>query len=85
MRVADGKQGVYILDGDIVRFRLVNILTENDDYYIVSPQAPETDAFSDISDTSENSSADARTYYYLSLYDSVIVKGKSLFDGKIVG
>lgn len=82
LRVADGKQGVYILDGDIVRFRLVNILTENDDYYIVSPQAPETDAFSDAT---ENSSSDARTYYYLSLYDSVIVKGKSLFDGKIVG
>lgn len=79
LRIVDGEQGVYILNGDIVRFRRVNISFENDDYYIVSVKDPQEAASSEEEPTEENK------YSYIELYDSVIVKGKNLFDGKIVG
>ena len=80
LRIVDGEQGVYILNGDIVRFRRVNIFFENDDYYIVSVRDPREEAVSDEEEPSEQGK-----YPYIELYDSVIVKGKNLFDGKIVG
>lgn len=80
LRIVDGEQGVYIINGDIVRFRRVNIIFETDDYYIVSA--------TDLKKTSiqENPEEEMISKYpYISLYDSVIVKGKNLFDGKIAG
>ena len=79
LRIVNGKQGVYILDGDIVRFRLVQILFENEDSYIVSAEAPTASA-----DDTEGED-DRPVERYLSLYDSIIVSGKALFDGKTVG
>ena len=82
LRIVGGKKGVYILDGDIVRFRLVDILFENEDYYIVAPEAPKPDEAD--STTEAPTVSDGPVYRYLSLYDSVIVSGKDLFDGKII-
>ncbi len=65
----NGTQGVYILVGNIVEFREINIILKGDGYYIVAPQ-----------DTVN----DKNYYNKLGLYDSVIVSGKNLYDGKIV-
>ncbi len=78
LRVVDGKTGVYILDGDIVRFRLADVIFEDEDYYVISTESAKT------ADNQEDTE-DGKTYYYLTLYDNVIVSGKSLFDGKIIG
>ncbi len=80
IRIVKGQRGVYILNGDIVRFRLVDIIGENEDYYIVSAESSvlETD------DSTDQTQQENKTPY-IALYDSVIVKGKNLFDGKIVG
>ncbi len=77
LRVVDGINGVYILVGDVVRFRKVEILDEKDNYYIVRHYTAD-DAFEaadseTVSDGVEN----------ISLYDNIIVSGKELFDGKI--
>lgn len=80
IRIIDGKRGVYILSGDIVRFRLVDIIGENEDYYIVSAESPKSES-EDLQDETEH----IVQIPYLALYDNVIVKGKNLFDGKIVG
>lgn len=80
IRIIEGQQGVYILSGDIVRFRLVDIIGENEDYYIVSAESPKAEDDS-LSDETEQNVA----IPHLALYDNVIVKGKNLFDGKIVG
>ncbi len=80
LRIVDGNTGVYILDGDIVRFRTVNILADDEDYYIGDMKNPYLDE--DYVSTLEND--DKKLYKYLSLYDNIIVGGKSLFDGKIV-
>ncbi len=82
LRIVAGKKGVYILDGDIVRFRLVEIIFENEDYYIVASEPSVPDEADINTETPEVS--DEPTYKYLSLYDSVIVGGKDLFDGKII-
>lgn len=77
LRKLNGENGVYILVGDVVHYRSVEIIDETDNYYIV--------------DTGENAKAfeeaeDKKTQTKpLSLYDNVIVSGKELFDGKIVG
>ena len=76
--MVDGKTGVYILDGDIVRFRLADVIFEDEDYYVISTESAKT------ADNQEDTE-DGKTYYYLTLYDNVIVSGKSLFDGKIIG
>ncbi|MBR4979522.1 MAG: hypothetical protein IKX77_03120, partial [Clostridia bacterium] len=80
LRIVDGVTGVYILDGDIVRFRMVNILTTDEDYYIGDMNNPYLSEDYNPSESAE----DKKLYKYLSLYDNIIIGGKSLFDGKIV-
>ena len=78
VRVVNGIRGVYILNGDIVRFRRIEIIFEDDGYYITTLEKPQTDTEPD------EQTDDAVLPPYLALYDSVIVKGKNLFDGKII-
>lgn len=78
LRVVDGENGVYILVGDVIHYRHVDIIEEIDNYYIVS-YGKNADAFA--SENDENQVKSKR----LSLYDNIIVSGKDLFDGKIVG
>lgn len=78
VRVVNGIRGVYILNGDIVRFRRIEIVFENDGYYITTLGKQQIVADND------QQTEDEGLPPYLSLYDSVIVKGKNLFDGKII-
>lgn len=68
----EGKMGVYVLSGDIIRFRLVN-LVYSDDTYAVS-NAPVVD---------ENGNA-IKENTYVSNYDEVIIEGKDLYDGRVI-
>ena len=78
VRQIDGESGVYILVGDVVHYRHVDIIDETDNYYLVS-YGNSAAAF----ETSDD--ADKPVSKKLSLYDNIIVSGKELFDGKIVG
>lgn len=78
LRVIDGVKGVYVLVGDVVGFRRVEILDEKDGYYIVSNNKNDY-----IYPENENDDA-MISHKALSLYDNVIVSGKDLFDGKII-
>ncbi len=77
LRVVDGVNGVYVLIGDVIHYRSVDIIGETDNYYIVR-YGKSTDAF-------EQENKEESPYKQISLYDNVIVSGKDLFDGKIVG
>jgi len=79
LRVIDGVKGVYVLVGDVVGFRRVEIIDERDGYYITSTHS---DDYSVPENTPETSPLMSPR---LSLYDNVITSGKNLFDGKIVG
>ncbi len=79
LRVIDGVKGVYVLVGDVVGFRRAEIIDERDGYYIISTNSED---YTVPENTPENSPLMSSR---LSLYDNVIVSGKNLFDGKIVG
>ena len=68
VRIVDGVKGVYILRGSKVLFRKIEPLFEYDGYLIVKER--------------DESAADRASW--LAKNDFVIVKGKDLYDGKIV-
>lgn len=68
VRIVDGVKGVYILRGSKVSFRKVETLFEYDGYFIVKERDE---------DAEDKAS-------WLAKNDFVIVKGKDLYDGKIV-
>ncbi len=77
LRIVDGEEGVYILNGNTVEFKRACKVYENDGYYIISVTDPEIDN----GETDEG----ARKTPYIEMYDAVINNGKDLFDGKIIG
>ena len=70
VRMVDGKQGVYILVGNVIHFKEITPLLEQDDYYIVAEQPSWMD--------------DENYRSKLGLYDQIITKGTNLYEGKIV-
>ncbi len=67
----DGNSGVFVRRGNIVNFRSVNIIYSEDSFIIASKP-------------SENSGIKLE-YTHLKLYDEVIISGKELKDGMVVG
>jgi hypothetical protein len=65
----DGRQGVYILDGSIVKFKEIVPLIESNGFFIVEEQDKLNDE-------------DYRTK--LALFDLIITKGTKLYEGKSV-
>lgn len=69
VRIVDGKQGVYIKNGNVASFKEIDPLVEIDGYFIVSEQ----DKLND-----ENYAEK------LGMYDLIIIKGKNLHENKII-
>lgn len=70
VRVLDGTRGVYVLDGNTVVFKEINVLYEDNGIYICA--LPDKDHKSYVSETK------------LSLYDMIIVSGTDLYVGKVL-
>ena len=70
VRIVDGKQGVFVLTGNVVKFREITPLVEIDGNLIVKEQDKVNDP-------------DYATK--LGFYDLIITKGKNLYENKIVG
>ncbi len=75
IRQVNNVDGCYILVGDVVHFRSVEILETTDDYVIVSAHGNKY-----VHDSEKEKNKPKA----LSVYDNIIVSGKDLFDGKIV-
>lgn len=87
VRIIDGKQGVYVLDGSTVRFRLISIITDYEGYYIVETD-PDVEIPEDGEETQvpESETETSEKYYrYLKLHDLIITEGTGLYDGRILG
>ena len=78
LKYENGQEGVYVLVGDVVWFRSVKRIAEKDNYYIVEYVSGEQLTYNDEEDYTTTAEP-------LALYDNVVVSGKDLFDGKIVG
>ncbi len=98
LRIVDDVKGVYILLGDVVHFRRVEIVGETDNEYIVDDGTLEKLEEERIEKLKAEALAGDETYIEpekipqpgedipeLSLYDNIIVAGKDLFEGKIIG
>lgn len=77
LRILDGEEGVYVLKGTEVVFKRVERIFESEGYYLINPTSPELRESNELEAPEEE-------YEYLALYDAVIVKGKDLYDGKVV-
>lgn len=66
IRKVEGDMGVYVLSGNRIKFRKINILYSTEEYSIVEKLSPEEKPG------------------YLRIYDEIIIKGKDLYDGKVV-
>ena len=67
----EGNSGVFVRRGNIVNFRSLNILYSEEDFVIASKP-------------SENSDIKL-PYTHAKLYDEVIISGKELKDGMVIG
>lgn len=67
----DGSKGVYILHGNIITFKKINIIYTGDNFVIAN------DTYRDDKKVLHRHDPD-----YIKLYDKVIVKGEDLSDGK---
>lgn len=76
LRIKDGVQGVYVLDGSVIKFKTATVLCKQGNYYIcalpTNPQYPNKIDKSYISRTA------------LSLYDTVVTSGTGVYEGVIV-
>lgn len=68
IRFVDDQMGVYIQNGNKIYFRLIDQIYETTDYILSYPYY--------------QGSADAGQY--VKMYDTIVVKGKDLYDGKLV-
>lgn len=68
VRMLDGAQGVYIMKGNLVLFRQIEVIYEAEGYFVAA-ESPQTDD-PDIQ--------------WLSLHDKIITEGKGIFEGKII-
>lgn len=68
LRIVDGVQGVYIVAGNVVDFKKVEIIDSSESKYLSK----------EFSELEENSSE------YLSRFDRVITEGKNLYVGQIL-
>jgi len=69
VRIVDGAEGVYILNGNLVNFRRINPIAEIDGNLIVEERDP----------------SDPDHAIQLGYYDQIITKGKNIYENKIVG
>ena len=68
LRMLDGQQGVYVVAGNVVKFKLVDIIDSTGSKFM----SKEPD------ENTENATS------YLTKYDRVITEGKDLYVGKIL-
>lgn len=72
----DGFMGVYVLSGKLATFKPITVLYDADNYVIALP---------DTQASYIDEDGDKQNYPQLKQYDKVIVKGRNLYDGKVVG
>lgn len=78
----EGLDGVYVLSGNLVEFSPIDIKYYGEHYviadkYYVIKEKENGDKYIDYEATDE--------YRAIKLYDNIILKGKNLHDGKIIG
>ena len=66
VRYVDDQVGVYVSDGNKVKFRHIDVMVAGDGYYMAK-----------VHDTTQKGYTDM-----LRMYDKIVLSGKELYDGK---
>lgn len=95
VRVLDDQIGVFTYNGVMVKFKKINIIEELDDMYIAEirkeeeTEAPVTTGDSTSGETDDASPVGEGTgrkdYLWLDINEFIVVKGKALRSGKVIG
>ena len=99
VRIVDDTMGVYVLSGEIVHFRKIDVITDYENSYIVAmtheepkdEEPVETNEIGEPVNTEPAVTSPPETepeaedgYRWLGLGESIIVKGKGLKDGRVI-
>lgn len=95
VRIINGQMGVFVLSGEVVHFRKIEVMTEYENYYIVkmdhteedeqASETPETSEDKPSDDTNQESGGfDPRECPWLMANENIIVKGKGMREGRII-
>ena len=77
-------KGVYILSGNVVEFRKINIRVARDGY-IIADTYEDMKAYKDALTDEEKEKFTADGWSYLGLNDNIITGGNELYEGKVIG
>ncbi len=77
-------KGVYILSGNVVEFRKINIRVARDGY-IIADTYEDMKAYQDALSDEEKERFTADGWSYLGLNDNIITGGNELYEGKVIG
>lgn len=76
--------GVYILSGNVVEFRKINIRIARDGYVIAQTHR-DVQAYRDTLTDEDRRRFDADGWEYLNLNDNIITSGNEIYEGKVIG
>ncbi len=85
VRVMGDTQGVYVLDGGVVNFRKISVITEYEGYYIVETNPAGSSEEEETDENGETTEIPPDEYRWLKLHDNIITEGTGLYHGRILG
>ena len=88
VRIIDGITGVYTYDGVTVKFRKINIVAKYDELSIAEiVDAPSEEQCTEVVAPQGNAAIGVgrKDYEWLRAHEFIVVKGKSLYNGRIIG
>jgi len=83
-KTGEDVKGVYILSGNVVEFRKINIRIARDGYVIAQTKS-DVDAYRETLSGEERARFDADGWTYLGLNDNIITSGNEIYEGKVIG
>ena len=83
-RTGEDVRGVYILAGNVVEFRKINIVVARDGY-IIANTYEDMKAYLETLSEEEREALTADGWEYLGLNDNMITSGNELHEGKVIG
>ena len=83
-KTGEDVRGVYILSGNVVEFRKINVHVARDGY-IIATTYEDMKAYLDSLSEEEREKRQADGWSYLGLNDNIITSGNELYEGKVIG
>lgn len=82
-KTGEDVKGVYILAGNVVEFRKINIRIARDGY-VIAQTYRDVEAYRETLTAEERARFDADGWSYLNLNDNIITGGNEIYEGKVI-